>query len=189
MKFAIAALSLLLATPAVAQPAADPFKDGPGYAKIHVASGFVCPATIGPFERDAQGEKDVLKGSDVCSYAALDGVYGTIVLTPLTGPYDPKESLAPQFVELEGTGGRKIGEKTITLGGKKTPPLSVYTRTYRTARAESLEYRTLFAGAQIGNWAVEVTVEYADPRDTPAEKLFLNAAFGAAAKDVPRSPP
>jgi hypothetical protein len=169
---------------ALAQSAADPFKDGPGYSKIHIASGFVCPATIGPFERDAQGEKDVQAGSDVCSYAALDGVYGTIVLTPLSGPYDPKASFAPQFMEQEGTGGKKIDEKTIRLDGT----LNVYTRTYRTARAEALEYRTLFAGAQIGNWAVEVTVEYADPRDTASEKLFLNSVFGAAAKDVPRNP-
>jgi hypothetical protein len=187
MKFAAAALTLLLATPALAQSDTH-FKDGPGYAKIHVASGFVCPATIGPFERDAQGEKDVQAGSDVCSYAALDGVYGTIVLTPLDGPYNPRQSLAPQFVELEGTGGKKVGEKMIHLGGKKAPSLSVYTRTYRTARAEALDYRTIFAGAQIGNWAVEVTVEYADPRDTPSEKLFLNSVFGAAAKDVPRNP-
>ncbi|HSC61693.1 MAG TPA: hypothetical protein VLC29_10710 [Rhizomicrobium sp.] len=183
MKFAAAALSLCLATPALAQSATDPFRDGPGYAKIHVASGFVCPAAIGPFERDAQGEYDVQTGADICSYAALDGVYGTIVLTPLSGPYDPKASLAPQFVEQEGTGGKQIGEKTIGLGAKSAP-LSVFTRTYRTARAESMDYRTLFAGTQIGNWAVEVTMEYADPRDTPAETAFLNAVFVEAAKDM-----
>ena len=78
-------LLLVLATPAFAQSLPDTFKDGPGYAKIHVASGFVCPASIGPFERDAAGENDVQTGSDLCSYAALDGVYGTIVLTPLAG--------------------------------------------------------------------------------------------------------
>jgi hypothetical protein len=191
MRFLISALLFLgfsgIFSAALAQSDTH-FKDGPGYAKVHIASGFVCPATIGPFERDAQGEKDVQAGSDVCSYAALDGVYGTIVLTPLTGPYDPKASFAPQFVEIEGTGGKKIGEKTIRLGGKSQPPLSVYTRTYRTARAETLEYRTLFAGTQIGNWAVEVTVEYADPRDTNAQKQFLNSVFGAAARDVPRNP-
>ena len=187
MKKAAFILALVFATPALAQTA-EQFRDGPGYSKIHIASGFVCPATIGPFERDAQGEKDTQAGSDVCSYAALDGVYGTIVLTPLSGPYDPKASFAPQFVEQEGTGGKKIEEKMIRLGGKSQPPLNVYTRTYRTARAETLDYRTLFAGAQIGNWAVEVTVEYADPRDTSSEKLFLNSVFGAAAKDVPRNP-
>ena len=184
MKIIAFLLPLVLAAPAFAQSAADPFKDGPGYAKIHIASGFVCPAAIGPFERDAQGENDVQTGSDLCSYAALDGVYGTIVLTPLTGPYDPKASLASKFIEQEGTGGKKIEEKTIRLGAKNTPPLTVYTRTYRTARAESLEYRTLFAGTQIGNWSVEVTVEYADPRDTASEKLFLNSVFAAAAKDI-----
>lgn len=188
MKTAAFALLMLLPASAALAQSDGHFKDGPGYAKVHIASGFVCPATIGPFERDAQGEKDVVAGSDLCSYAALDGVYGTIVLTPLTGPYNPGASLAPQFVELEGTGGKKIGEQTIKLGGKNAPPLTVYTRTYRTARAEALDYRTLLAGAQIGNWAVEVTVEYADPRDTASEKLFLNSVFGAAAKDVPRNP-
>jgi hypothetical protein len=183
MKTAIIILCALLATPALAQSAADPFKDGPGYAKVHIASGFVCPAAIGPFERDAAGEYDVLTGADICSYAALDGVYGTIVLTPLTGPYDAKASLAPQFVEQEGTGGKQIGDKTIMLG-TKSAPLPVFTRTYRTARAEAMDYRTLFAGTQIGNWAVEVTIEYADPRDTPSENTFLHAVFAAAVKDM-----
>ncbi len=94
-----------VASPALAQTA-DPFVDGPGYAKVHVASGFVCPAAIGSFERDAADENDVETGADVCSYAALDGVYGTIVLAPLTGPYDAPNALAPAFVEQEGTGGK-----------------------------------------------------------------------------------
>jgi hypothetical protein len=68
--------------------------------------------------------------------------------------------------------------------GPKTSALPVYARTYRTARAEALEYRILFAGAQIGNWAVEVTVEYADPRDTPAEKAFLSAVYDSARKQI-----
>jgi hypothetical protein len=178
---------LLSAAPAFAQSASDPFKDGPGYAKIHVASGFVCPASIGPFERDAAGENDVQTGSDICSYAALDGVYGTVVLTPLTGPYDPKASLAAQFVQQEETGGKRIAEKTAALGDK-SGALPVFTRAYSTARAESLEYRILFAGTQVGNWSVEVTVEYADPRDTPAEKLFLNSVFAAAKKDIQPAP-
>src|ERR1700761_7033776 len=97
---------LCIAAPAFAQ-SADPFSDGKDGAKIHTASGFVCPAKIGIFERDAAGENDVQSGQDVCSYAALDGVYGTIVLTPLTGPYDASQSLAPQFVEQEGTGGKQ----------------------------------------------------------------------------------
>jgi hypothetical protein len=184
---AFALFVLLPAGAALAQSLPDTFKDGPGYAKVHVASGFVCPASIGPFERDAAGENDVQTGSDVCSYAALDGVYGTIVLTPLTGPYDPKASLAAQFIEQEETGGKRIAEKTAPLVDKSAM-LPVFTRSYRTARAESLEYRILFAGTQIGNWSVEVTVEYADPRDTPAEKLFLNAVFAAAKKDIQAAP-
>jgi hypothetical protein len=125
----------------------------------------------------------VQTGADICSYAALDGVYGTIVLTPLTGPYDPPNSLAQSFIEQEGTGGKKIGEATIMLGGKSMP-LPVFTRTYRTAQAEALDYRILFAGAAVKNWAVEATVEYADPRDTQAEKDFLAAVYDAAQKQI-----
>jgi len=174
--------ALLLATPAFAQSASDPFSDGPNGAKVH-SSGFVCPARIGAFERDAAGENDVQTGADICSYAALDGVYGTIVLTPLTGPYDAKSSLASDFIEQEGTGGKEIAQGTMMLG-IKSAPLPVFTRTYRTARAEELEYRILFAGAAVKNWAVEATVEYADPRDAAAEKGFLDAVYAAAAKEI-----
>jgi hypothetical protein len=187
MKIAAFLLSALIATPAIAQSTPDAFKDGPGYAKIHIASGFVCPASIGPFERDAAGENDVQTGSDLCSYAALDGVYGTIVLTPLAAPYDPKASLASQFIVQEETGGKQIAEKTMMLGNKAAP-LRVFSRAYRTARAESLEYRILFTGTQIGNWSVEVTMEYADPRDTAAETQFLNSVYAAAVKDIPPAP-
>ena len=188
MRFAVGiAVFCMTASAASAQSAPDTFKDGPGYAKVHIASGFVCPASIGPFERDAAGEDDVQTGADLCSYAALDGVYGTVVLTPFASPYNPKASLAAQFVEQEETGGKQIAEKTIVLGNKAAP-LRVYSRAYRTARAESLEYRILFTGVQIGNWAVEVTMEYADPRDSAAEKQFLNAVYGAAVKDIPPAP-
>jgi hypothetical protein len=181
MRNAVFIASLLLAAPAFAQPA-DTFTDGKDDAKIH-KSGFVCPAKIGAFERDAAGENDVETGTDICSYAALDGVYGTIQLTPVTGTYDAKASLAPAFTEQEDTGGKMIGEGPLTLGGKSAPVI-VFQRTYRTARAEALEYRILFAGAQVGNWAVEATVEYADPRNTPAEKDFLDAVYTAAKKDI-----
>jgi len=174
--------ALLLAAPALAQSASDPFADGPRGAKVH-SSGFVCPAKIGNFERDAAGENDVQTGADICSYAALDGVYGTIVLTPLSGSYDAKTSLAPDFIEQEGTGGKEIAQGTIMLGAKSAP-LAVFTRTYRTARAEELDYRILFAGAQLKNWAVEATVEYADPRDAASERDFLNAVYAAAAKEI-----
>ncbi|HEY5336921.1 MAG TPA: hypothetical protein VIJ85_01855 [Rhizomicrobium sp.] len=182
MKTSLIFCALLTASPALAQTA-DPFTDGKDGAKIHTASGFICPAKIGPFERDAASESDVLTGADLCSYAALDGVYGTITLTPLTGPYDAKAALAPAFTEQEGTGGTMISETTITLGAK-TAPLAVFARTYRTAHAESLEYRTLFAGAQVKNWAVQATVEYADPRDTATEKDFLNAVYADAQKEI-----
>ena len=182
MKALILTAGLIAASPAFAQTA-DPFSDGKDDAKIHVASGFICPAKIGSFERDAADESDVETGADVCSYAALDGVYGTITLTPLTGPYAAEQSLAPAFAEQEGTGGTKIAQSTIPLGGKSAP-LPVFTRTYRTAQAEALDYRILFAGAQVKNWAVEATVEYADPRDTPAEQEFLNAVYADAQKQI-----
>jgi hypothetical protein len=175
-------LALLLATPAFAQTA-DPFVDGKNGAKVHSASGFVCPAKIGAFERDTASESDVETGADACDYAALDGIYGTIKLIPLSGPYSPRDSMAQDFIEQEGTGGKRVGESVLMLG-PKTSALPVYARTYRTARAEALEYRILFAGAQIGNWAVEVTVEYADPRDTPAEKAFLSAVYDSARKEI-----
>ncbi len=183
MRFSCTALAVvLLATPAFAQTA-DPFSDGKDGAKIHVASGFVCPFKIGAFERDTASESDVETGADSCAYAALDGIYGTIRLIPLKGPYDAKASMAQAFVEQEGTGGKRIAE-TVLMLGPKASALPVYARSYRTARAEALEYRILFTGAQVGNWAVEVTVEYADPRDTPAEKEFLEAVYDSARKKI-----
>jgi hypothetical protein len=182
MKKIILTASLLAAAPAFAQTA-DPFTDGKDGAKIHTASGFVCPAMIGSFERDAADENDVQTGADICSYAALDGVYGTIVLAPLAGPYDAANALAPAFVEQEGTGGTKIAEGPVTLGSKSAP-LTVFTRTYRTARAEALEYRIVFTGAAVKNWAVQATVEYADPRDSAAEQEFLGAVYADALKNI-----
>ena len=87
---------------------ADPFTDGKDGAKVHIASGFVCPAMIGHFERDAAGESDADTATDFCAYSALDGVYGTITLTPLNGAYDPKASLAPDFARA-GTHRRQAG--------------------------------------------------------------------------------
>jgi hypothetical protein len=87
--------------------------------------------------------------------------------------------LAPDFVVQEGTGGRLVGETTQLLG-PKTAPLSVYIRTYETAKLETLHYRTLFASAVVGPWAVQVTIEYADPRDSDKEADFLNAAYAEA---------
>ncbi|MGC9953870.1 MAG: hypothetical protein ABSD21_06300 [Rhizomicrobium sp.] len=165
--------------PAHAQDSADSFADGVNGAKVHSASGFVCPQQIGRFERDAVGERDPQAGADFCAYSALDGVYGTITLTPLRGAYDPKAMLTPDFVVQEGTGGRMVGE-TTQLVGPKNAPLSVYMRTYETAKLETLHYRTLFAGAAVGPWAVQVTIEYADPRDSDKEVDFLNAAYTEA---------
>jgi hypothetical protein len=179
---ALLLFAILAVTPALAQTA-DPFSDGKDGAKVHTASGFVCPEKIGNFERDAADENDVQTGADICSYAALDGVYGTIVLVPLTAPYDAVNALSPAFEEQEGTGGKKIAEGTLTLGSKSAP-LAVYMRSYRTAQAESLDYRTIFTGAAVKNWAVQATVEYADPRDTAEEQQFLSAVYADALKNI-----
>jgi len=179
---------LLSAMPASAQDASDSFADAANGAKAHRASGFVCPQQIGHFERDAVGEFDPQAGADFCAYSALDGVYGTITLAPLHGAYDPKAMLAPQFVVQEGTGGRMVGEATQSLG-PKTAPLSVYTRTYETAKLATMHYRVLFAGSAVGSWAVQVTIEYADPRDLDNEAAFLSAAYAQAVAEIPGGQP
>lgn len=185
MKLALAAMAFLscCASVALAQDASDPFADGKDGAKVHVASGFVCPQQIGRFQRDALGESDVETNEDFCAYSALDGVYGTIRLVPLMGAYDAKTVLAPDFVEQEGTGGQRTAEETMQLGTKDAP-LAVYTRTYETAHAESLHYRALFAGSAVKNWAVEVTIEFATPRDDAAEAEFLRTIYEAAQTEI-----
>jgi hypothetical protein len=172
--------SWLAAQAAFAQTTSiDTFKDGADEAKVHTASGFVCPLFIGHFERDAYGERAPMLGSDFCVYSALDGVYGTITLTPLKAPYDPKTALLPEFTEQEGIGGRIVGESTQKIGGGATP-ISVYSRTYETAALETLHYRILFSGGTVGNWAVAATVEFATPRDDDKLKDFLNAVYTEA---------
>lgn len=171
---------LLWAPAAQAQVGGDTFQDREDGAKVH-ASGFVCPQRIGEFERDAVGEYDPEKNQDFCAYGALDGVYGTITLQPLRGGYDPRASLGGDFSEQEATGGKRLSERIVRLNGS---PLSIYTRIYRTARAEALDYRIVFAGAAVKNWVVEVTVEYADPRDTQTEAEFLRDVYAAAERDI-----
>lgn len=159
------------------------FKDGANGGKIHIASGFVCPEKIGRYIRDAVGESDIDTGSDFCSYYALDGVYGTVTLTPLSGIYNPAQRLEPLFTVQEQIGGKALGEKTVALG-PKADALSVYTRTYETAHLETLHYRILFTGAAVKNWIVETTVEYAEPRDNEVGKDFLDAVYGAALTEI-----
>jgi hypothetical protein len=183
LKLVLTAVALLIATVAAnAQTSGDQFADGKDSAKIHKASGFVCPSKIGLFERDAVGDADPRTNVDFCAYSALDGVYGTIRITPLTGTYDPKASLAADFTEQEGTGGRKISEQMQTMPGNAN--LALYTRAYETAELQDLHYRVLLTGAQFKTWALEVTVEYADPRDTAVEQEFLNAVYAAAQSEI-----
>jgi len=177
--FAICLTVLAAAAPALAQTNVDVFSDGPANAKVHTASGFTCPGKIGLFERDAAGERDPSANTAFCAYSALDGVYGMITLVPLSGPYDPKAALAPEFVEEEDIGGKRIGEGTLKVGGA-----SVYARTYETTSLENLHYRTLFSASAVGNWAVQVTLEYASPRDDAVKQEFLNAVYAGALKTL-----
>ncbi len=135
----------------------------------------MCPTKIGLFERDAVGERDPKASADFCSYSALDGVYGTIVITPLSGPYDPKTSLVPEFQEQEATGGKVIGEASQKFGGA-----SVYTRSYGTSTLGDVHYRVMFAASAVGQWAVQATMEYASPRDDAVKQDFLNAVYDEA---------
>jgi hypothetical protein len=178
------------AAPAVAQTTnIDAFKDtGNDQAKVHSASGFVCPLFIGHFERDAYGERNPSTGADFCAYSAIDGVYGTITLTPLKGPYDVKTALAAEFTEQEGIGGKVIGEHTMNIGGGATP-ISVYSRTYETAALETLHYRILFSTGTVGTWAVEATVEFATPRDDEKQRDFLNAVYTEALVHIAKLAP
>ncbi len=176
---------VLAATPALAkQLGTDPFSSGKDGAKVHMASGFVCPAKIDRFGRDAVGISDIDTGTDFCAYSALDGVYGTVLLTPLTGAYDFKASRAADFVEQERTVGKQIGEKEVTVDYGKGKTLTVFTRTYQTAKLEELLYYAEFTGAAVNGWAVEATIEYASPRNDAEAKAFLNAVYSEAEADI-----
>ncbi|HEY5047400.1 MAG TPA: hypothetical protein VII49_05215 [Rhizomicrobium sp.] len=178
-------LTIYISSPANAQVVAgDTFSDGKDGAKVHVASGFVCPAKIGLFERDAVGESDPSAGADFCAYSTQDGVYGTIKLTPVTANYDPKLSLVRDFTEQEATGGKKISEADTDQSAKGAAPIAIYTRSYETSKLEDLHYRVLFAGANVKGWAVEAVIEYADPRDTSLEQEFLHAVYAAAPGEI-----
>lgn len=182
-KASFAAFALLMISPAKAQTVAgDTFADGANGAKVHVASGFVCPAKIGAFERDAVGEYDPETAADFCAYSALDGVYGTVRLFPLRGGYDAKQSLAGDFAEQEGTGGKQIAEGGVSIA--RSP---IYTRTYEAAKLEDLHYRVEFTGAQVGNWAIETTLEFAEPRDVADAQDFLHAVYAASADEIGKS--
>jgi hypothetical protein len=165
--------------------AGDQFADGADGAKLHTASGFVCPAKIGIFERDAVGESDPQTGKDFCAYSALDGVYGTITLAPAQANYDPKQSLSDDFAEQEGTGGKKSAEGTVNIAAAKdAAPLAVYMRSYETAKLEDLHYRVTYTGAVIGSWAVQTTLEYADPRDTKEVQDFLRTVYERGQREI-----
>ena len=181
---AFAGTTILIASGAAAQTVAgDTFADGANGAKVHVASKFVCPAKVGPFERDAVGESDPETGADFCAYAALDGVYGTIKFVPLHGAYDARQSLAQDFAEQEGAGGKSIAENDVSVT-TVVASLPVYTRTYESAKLEDLHYRVQFAGAAIGSWAVETTIEFAEPRDLTEAQSFLRAVYAAAQNEI-----
>jgi len=161
----------------------DPFTDTHDGGKLHAVSGFACPSKIGAFERDTVGEADPGKHTVFCAYSARDGVYGTIKLVPLSSPYDGQGSLASDFAETEGLGGKRVADGPAMLAAKPLP-LVIYARTYETAKLADFRYRVLFSGAQFGDWAVETTIEYADPRDTGIENQFLHAVYAAAEHEI-----
>jgi hypothetical protein len=179
MKAAIVAALLLGTAPAMSEQNGDVFVETANNARVHSASGFVCAAKIGLFVRDAVGERDPKTDTVYCAYSALDGVYGTVTLSPLSGPYDPKTALVPDFQEEEATGGKSIGEKPLKVGGA-----NVYTRVYETTGLEELHYRVQFAASAVGNWAVQVTMEYASPRDDAIRQDFLNAVYAEALRRI-----
>lgn len=176
--FSVSLWCVFFASQAVAQGVAgEAFEDGKDGAKVHAASGLVCPLKIGLFERDAVGEFDPESHADFCAYSALDGVYGTIRIGPVNGVYDPRISLARDFAEEESTGGRKVAEGSITIAAHGAQPLSVYARSYEAAELEELHYRVLLTGVDVKTWAVETTIEYAAPRDTGVANEFLQAVY------------
>lgn len=184
------------ALPALAQTVpslrADPFVDSGKGDKVHTASGFVCPERVGRYVRNSVGEGgSPADGKVFCSYYALDSVYGTVQLTPLSGPYDAKKSLAGDFVEQVGIGGKQVDEKMVTVkpadGAKEAEsfkPVEVYTRTYETAHLESLRYQIKFTGAAINGWAVESIIEYASTRDDETAQNFLDFVYRSAETEV-----
>lgn len=183
MKLTLLAAAALLLTMTGAGAQDTGFSDGPNGSTVHNASGFVCPLKLAGYVRDAVGPRDTERNADYCAYSALSGVYGTIIIMPLPSTFDPKAMLSDEFAIQEGTGGAVIDEGVHAVGpsGNAIP---VYMRTYETARLESLHYRTLFASAAVGAWAVEVIVEYAWPRDSEVEQAFLNGVYDAAQREI-----
>jgi len=174
-----AAFGVLAASSALAADSNSPFVDGAKDVKVHSASGFVCPLKIGEFERDAVGQADPQRAADFCAYSALDGIYGTVVLKPVSGAYDAKASLADAFAVQEGTGGKQVSEAVL-----KVAPLEIFTRGYEISKLADLHYRVLLTGAVVGNWAVETTIEYAEPRNNADEQAFLDAVYRAASAEI-----
>lgn len=146
----------------------------------HRASGFVCPARLGVFERDAAGVRD---GGPYCAYSAMSGLYGTVILKPVADTYDPKAVLAPESHAVELVGGTLLAE-TEQLAGTVAEPVPVTLRTYQTAKLDSLTYRTQLSCAVFGAYVVEAVVEYAYPRDKDEQTGFINAVYSQAAKDL-----
>jgi hypothetical protein len=177
--FAAAFVVLAAGGALAADTSSAPFVDGPKDTKVHAASRFVCPLKIGEFERDAAGETDPQSGTDFCAYSARDGVYGTITLKPLNGAYDAKTSFADAFSIQEGTGGKLVSEDVVKLA-----PLEIFTRSYETSHLADLHYRVLYAGTSVGNWAVEATIEYVEPRDNADQRDFLKAVYRGASAEI-----
>lgn len=173
-------LVVLGTTPASGQ--ANGFSIAANGALVH-ASGYICPQIIASFQRDAAGLRDPVSGAQSCSYSAPSGVYGTVVIEPMPDGLDPKTALLSAFRAEDAAGSEKVSDQIQAVGLEDTT-ISVYVRVYRKARLDQREYRTLYATAGFGIWAVEAIVEYTDPQDKDLNTVFLNAVYDMAAKTV-----
>ena len=146
-KLALAVIGCLALSPAAAQTTnIDAFKDGADEAKVHSASGFVCPLFIGHFERDAYGERDADAGLGLLR----------LLRARRRLRHDHADAAEGGLRSQDGAGSRSSPSRKASAArssakarckiGGGTTPISVYTRTYETAALETLHYRIMFSG-------------------------------------------
>ena len=172
----VLAANFLLLPAALAQDASvGPFSDLRDGGKRHTASGFVCPAMIGAFERDAVGEAAPASGADFCadrrSTASTARSGSRRWRVPTTPPRRWRLASSSRRVCTA----RRIADGLATLAIKPLP-VSIYARTDETARLEDLHYRVVFAGAQFrncdrGDRRICRSARHARRRPVPARRL------------------
>ena len=102
--FLTVAIAALLSSVASAQQSADTFTDRDDCARVHV-SGFVCPARIGFFERDAVGEYEPAHNEDFCAYGARDAqiIFREVLPNALTAVVVAASLQVPSAILLEAS--------------------------------------------------------------------------------------